>query len=99
MDAIFPVPTIFEVLVLPVPAAQPQACVVEKQSLTNRIRSQFARIKAGKHHRYQLWLLRKMECSPLRRGSVRTRKSGHFRAVGGGNHAAHHSSACFDMAA
>jgi hypothetical protein len=35
------------------------ACVAEKRSLTNRIRGQFARIKAAGPHRYQLWLLRK----------------------------------------
>src|SRR5882757_1197482 len=55
---------------------QPQACVAEKWSLTNRIRSHSARIKAAKHHRYQLWLLRKIG-SPWRR-------SGHVRAVGRG---------------
>src|SRR6185437_15838079 len=38
---------------------QPQASVAEKWSSTNRIRSQFARIKAAKRRRYQLWLLRK----------------------------------------
>src|SRR5882757_6311257 len=37
-----------------------KACVTEKRSLTNRIRGQFARIKAAGSHRYQLWLLRKM---------------------------------------
>src|SRR5882757_8077284 len=36
-----------------------RACVAEKRSLTNRIRGQFARIKAAGPHRYQLWLLRK----------------------------------------
>jgi hypothetical protein len=35
---------------------QPQACVAEKWSLTNRIRSHSARIKAAEQHRYQLWL-------------------------------------------
>jgi hypothetical protein len=38
---------------------QPQASVAEKWSSTNRIRSQFARIKAAGRQRYQLWILRK----------------------------------------
>src|SRR5205823_12105882 len=41
------------------PAVQPRASVAEKWSSTNRIRSQFARIKAAGRQRYQLWLLRK----------------------------------------
>ena len=65
---------------------QPQASVAEKWSSTNRIRSQFARIKAAEWLRYQLRALRKTRLygskSPTFHGAeVRTsrkRKSGHF---------------------
>src|SRR3954465_4794238 len=41
------------------PVVRPRASVAEKWSSTNRIRSQFARIKATGRQRYQLWVLRK----------------------------------------
>src|SRR5437899_238183 len=64
---------------------QPRASVAEKWSSTNRIRSQFARIKAAERPRYRLWLLRKTrlfgtKARPIA-AEVRTfrkRKSGHF---------------------
>src|SRR6266568_3671960 len=67
MDAIFPVPNDSRAQYVwrPIPrepvalVAQPRASVAEKWSSTNRIRSQFARIKAAGRQRYQLWLLRK----------------------------------------
>src|SRR5438094_10089045 len=67
MDAIYPVPNDSRaqyvwcpILQDPVAlVAQPRASLTEKWSSTNRIRSQFARIKAAKRYRYRLWLLRK----------------------------------------
>src|SRR5450631_1084250 len=87
------------------------ACLAEISPLTNRIRSQFARIKAVGADRRRSWLLWQMEgqAAPgdgqdmskatLRRasGTLRTfledAKSGNVRAVGRGDHAAHHSTA------
>jgi len=63
MDVIFPVPNAFGAQFSQASwrlVVQPQASVAEKWSSTNRIRSQFARIKAAERLRYQLWLLRKM---------------------------------------
>src|SRR2546429_8506717 len=64
---------------------QPRASVAEKWSSTNRIRSQFARIKAAERQRYRLWLLRKTRLYGTKArpfaAEVRTfrkRKSVHF---------------------
>src|SRR5438132_9234031 len=61
---------------------QPRASVAEKWSSTNRIRSQFARIKAVGRRRDQLWLLRKTRLygreKPGKSGTFRRRKSGRF---------------------
>ena len=51
------------------------ACVAEKWSLTNRIRGQFARIKAAGQHRYQLWLLRKTRRKARWNASERVRSA------------------------
>src|SRR4029079_2181309 len=53
---------------------RPQASVAEKWSSTNRIRSQFARIKAAARHRYQLWLLRKTHVYGAKNPAVRSRR-------------------------
>jgi hypothetical protein len=59
MDAIFPVPNAwYPILREPVERVR-GSLVAEKWSSTNRIRSQFARIKAAGRRCYQLWLLRK----------------------------------------
>src|SRR6185436_14832297 len=62
MDVIFPVPNAFGAQFFEASwrlVVQPRASVAEKWSSTNRIRSQFARIKAAARHRYRVWLLRK----------------------------------------
>src|SRR5215216_5472407 len=86
----FPVPDAFGAQFLRASwrlVVQPRASVAEKWSSTNRIRSQFARIKAAARHRYRVWLLRKTRLygtkSPAFRGrsqiiSQTKRKSGHF---------------------
>src|SRR3989442_7991912 len=122
MDAIYPVPndsraqyvwcpTLQEPVAL---VAQPRASLAEKWSSTNRIRSQFARIKAAKRYRYRLWLLRKTrlygtkaqpfaaEISAFRKrrsGHFAKRKSGNVRTIGRGDQAAHHARTSLDMAA
>src|SRR5437870_1943934 len=83
------------------PAVQPRASVAEKWSSTNRIRSQFARIKAAGRRRYQLWLLRKTRLYSREKlgksGTFRRRKSGNVRTIGRGDQAAHHARAGLDM--
>src|SRR6267142_4462669 len=59
------------------PVVQPRASVAEKWSSTNRIRSQFARIKAAERRRYRLWLLRKTRLY-AREPGLSQPKSGHF---------------------
>src|SRR2546430_3450561 len=116
MDAIYPVPNDSRAQyvwcpILQEPAAlvaQPRASLTEKWSSTNRIRSQFARIKAAKRYRYRLWLLRKTRLygtkspafrSKRRSGHFAKRKSGNVRTIGRGDQAAHHARTGLDMAA
>src|SRR5438034_8103719 len=67
---------------------RPRASVAEKWSSTNRIRSQFARIKATGRQRYQLWVLRKTRLYGTKARPFAAeikRKSGHFAKRKSGN--------------
>src|ERR1700687_2427397 len=95
MDAMFVVPV--------VPCHATGACLAEKSPLTNRIRRQFARIKAARTDRTRSWLPRQMATV---RGHVEgdgpgtpELKSGNVRAVCWGDHAARHSTANFGVSA
>src|SRR5436305_10490384 len=77
MDAVIAVPV----------GAMPcnRGCVAEKSPLTNRIRRQFARIKAVRTDRYRSWLLSEFwrrrtshDSSAAEVRTFRRRKSGHF---------------------
>src|SRR5947209_1863217 len=71
--------------------------VAEKSPSTNRIRSQFARIKAGRIYRRRSWLPGADRIEPTRRlGIPRQHErvlSGNVGAVGRGDDAAHHAPA------